>query len=91
LRGIDAVSVRDLDALGDTDLLRATSVGRVLVTADNDFLYLANVTDEHSGIIFDVQEDHSLGDWVKNLELICLIYSPQDMKNRGDYSGIETE
>ena len=40
-RGIDAVCVRDLDQLGDTDvnhLERATDMGRTLVTTDVDFL-----------------------------------------------------
>ena len=40
LRGIDAVCVRDLETLGDSDknhLERATRLGRVLVTSDVDF------------------------------------------------------
>lgn len=44
LRGSDAVSVRDLGTLGDSDeshLERATRLGRVLVTSDVDFLRFA--------------------------------------------------
>lgn len=44
LRGVDSVSVRDTGGLGDKDrdhLTRATREGRVLVTADADFLRMA--------------------------------------------------
>jgi len=70
LRGIDAVSVRDLGRLGESDeshLERATRLGRVLVTSDVDFLRLAAEGIDHAGIVFGVQADHSLGDWVKKL------------------------
>ena len=46
LRGIDAVSARDLGTLGDSDeshLARATRMGRVLVTSDVDFLRFAGI------------------------------------------------
>ena len=42
-RGIDAVTVRDLGLLGDADanhLQRASEMGRVLCTYDQDFLRL---------------------------------------------------
>lgn len=83
LRGIDAVSVRDLGLLGDSDdnhLATATAMSRVLVTSDTDFLVLESQGIEHAGIILGVQEDHSLGDWVKGLELICFVYEAEDMK-----------
>jgi hypothetical protein len=88
LRGVDAVSVRDLGLLGDTDknhLRRAIALGRVLVTTDTDSLTMASTGIEHAGIIFGVQEDHSIGDWVKELELICFVYEPEDMKNRVEF------
>jgi len=88
LRGIDAVSVRDLGLLGDSDdnhLATATAKSRVLVTSDTDFLVLESQGIEHAGIIFGVQEDHSLGDWVKGLELICFVYEAEDMKNRVEF------
>jgi hypothetical protein len=52
-RGVDTVSVRDLDVLGDDDishLERATCMGRVLVTTDVDFLRLATTGAQHSGV-----------------------------------------
>ncbi len=88
LRGIDAVSVRDLNLLGDSDenhLTRALEMGRVLVTSDADFLIMSATQVEHAGIIFGKQEDHSLGDWVKGLELICFIYNAEEMKNHVEF------
>jgi hypothetical protein len=88
LRGIDATSVRDLSLLGDSDdnhLKRAVAMNRVLVTSDTDFLIMASQGYVHVGIIFGVQEDNSLGDWVKGLELICFVYDADDMKNRVEF------
>ncbi|MCB1045091.1 MAG: DUF5615 family PIN-like protein [Acidobacteria bacterium] len=88
LRGIDAVCVRDLGRLGDSDvshLERATILGRVLVTSDVDFLRLAADGADHTGIVFGVLDNHTLGDWVKKLELICFVYSPEDFLNHIEY------
>ncbi len=61
--------------------IRRQLMGRVLVTSDTDFLVMSATEIEHAGIIFGKQEDHSLGDWVKGLELICFVYNADDMKN----------
>ena len=87
-RGIDAVTVRDLGLLGDEDrnhLQRATQMDRVLVTTDVDFLRLAAENFPHQGIIFGIQEDHTIGDWVKRLELVCFVYTPEEMENHVEY------
>lgn len=87
-RGIDIVSVHDLGLTGDSDanhLARATELGRVLVTADVDFLLLAAAGFPHAGIVFGTQEDHSVGDWVRSLELICAVYSDEDMVDHVEY------
>lgn len=87
-RGVDAVSVRDLERLGDADanhLRRATHMQRVLVTTDVDFLRMAAEEVQHEGIVFGIQEDHTIGDWVRNLELLCFVYEPEDMKNHVEY------
>ena len=88
LRGVDAVCFRELGLLGVEDinhLEQATKFGRVLVTTDVDFLRLAAEGIEHVGIIFGIQQNHTIGDWVKNLELICFIYSPSEMENHIEY------
>jgi len=88
LRGIDIVTVRDLDLLGDSDvnhLERAAAMKRVLVTADADFLVMAAEGAKHSGIIYGRQNKHSIGEWVTKLDLICAVYSADEMENHVEY------
>lgn len=87
-RGIDAVTVRDLGRLGDTDanhLLRATNMGYVLCTNDTDYVELATQGIQHGGIIIGQQEKHRVGDWVKGLTLYHAVYTADDMINRLEY------
>jgi hypothetical protein len=87
-RGIDAVTVRDLELLGESDinhLIRATTEGRVLCTHDVDYLDMAFAGVEHAGIIFGQQARHGVGDWVRFLELVHGVYTSEDMKNRLEY------
>lgn len=87
-RGIDVITVRDLNLLGDEDinhLERATQLGRVLCTHDSDYVELATAGINHSGIILGQQHKHTIGDWVKCLELIYTVYSPEEMHNLVEY------
>lgn len=73
LSGIDAVSARSLDRLGDDDrshLQRATQLGRVLCTHDQDFLRLAAEGTTHTGIAFAPQFQASIGGWVRALRTL---------------------
>jgi predicted nuclease of predicted toxin-antitoxin system len=88
LRGIDAVSVRDLGHLGKSDefhLEQATAQGRVLVTSDIDFLQMVSEGVEHPGVVFGDQQSNTIGNWVKGLALICFVLTPDDMKNHVEY------
>jgi hypothetical protein len=89
LRDVDAVSVRDLGTLGESDefhLQRAGELERVLVTTDIDFLQMVAAEGvEHHGVIFGSQQSFSIGDWVKRLELICFVHTPEYMKNHVEY------
>lgn len=88
LRGIDAVSARDLRTLGDSDpeqFERAQAMGCVIVTSDNDFLRMASQNVEHCGIIFGRQQVRGVGEWVKALELVCSVYTADDMLNHVEY------
>ncbi len=81
-KGIEVVTVRDLGRLGDSDenhLARATAMGYVLCTCDSDYLRLAASGVEHAGIVFGRQTRHTIGDWVRGLELLCRVYSAEDM------------
>jgi len=87
-RGIDAVTVRDLGLLGQSDidhLTLAQSTGRVLCTHDADYLDLAQAGTEHTGIIFGQQHKHGVGSWVSFLELVHSVYSAEEMAGRIEY------
>jgi hypothetical protein len=87
-RGIEAVTARDLETLGDTDinhLERATAMGYVLCTYDSDFVKLAAEGAEHAGIIFGHFNQHGIGEWVKGLILYHAAYTAEDMRNRVEY------
>ena len=88
VRGIDAVTVRDLRRLGDSDenhLQRATTDGRVLCTFDTDFIKLAVEGQSHAGIILGQPELHYIGGWVSYLELMHAVFSAEEMRDRIEY------
>lgn len=87
-RNIKAVTVRDLDLLGDTDenhLQRAARMKYVLCTHDTDFIELAQAGIPHAGIVFGIARKHIIGDWVRGLELIFTVYTMDDMRNHIEY------
>lgn len=87
-RGVDAVTVRDLGYLSDTDsnhLERATTLGCVLCTYDTDFVGLALQGFSHAGIVVGHPERHYIGAWVTFLELMDAVLSDTDMVGRVEY------
>jgi hypothetical protein len=71
--GLDVVSAHSLEVLADNDpihLQRASDMGRVLCTYDNDFLRLVKEDVEHSGVVFAQQNKASIGGWVRELRLL---------------------
>lgn len=87
-RGIDVVTVRSLELLGDEDrnhLERAAEMGRVLCTHDTDYYELATSGMEHAGIIIGQPDKHTIGDWVKGLTLVHTVYSAEEMRNRVEF------
>jgi hypothetical protein len=87
-RSIEAITVRDLGLLGDSDinhLYRATEMESVLCTHDSDYVELASSGVGHSGIVFGQQHRHGIGDWVRFLELVHAAYEPGEMRNRIEY------
>jgi hypothetical protein len=75
----------------DDDLLlqRATELGRVLFTQDEDFLRIAKykqrVGHEFAGVVYGHQLGISIGEAISDLELIAKIYEPEAMRNRIEY------
>lgn len=87
-RGIDAVTVRDLGLLGQSDLdhlALARQTERVLCTHDADYLELAQSGANHFGLIFGQQEKHGVGSWVRFLELVHSVYSAEEMAGRIEF------
>jgi hypothetical protein len=87
-RGIEAVTVRELGLLGESDethLQKALTMGYVLCTHDTDFIALAAQGIEHAGIIIGQQEKHYVGEWVNGLTLYHAIHIVEDMYNRVDF------
>ena len=67
-------------------LERATELGRVLFTHDDDFLAIAarwkNEGREHAGIIYVHQLRLSIGEMIDNLEYVALAHSPEELHNQ---------
>ena len=87
-RGVEAVTVRDLGFLGDSDpnhLARATRLGYVLCTHDADYVELAADGVAHGGIVFGQQHKHGVGAWVRFLELLASILEAEEMQDRVEY------
>ena len=80
LQGIDVIR-GPLRAKDTRHLHRATAMGRVVCTEDRDFLRLASSGIEHAGIIRGRQRRHSIGDWVKYLQLVHAACDAEEMRN----------
>ena len=87
-RGIDVVTVRDLNRLGDSDknhLQRAVADNRVLCTFDTDVIKPALDGQSHAGIVLGQPEFHYIGAWVTYLELMHAVLSTEEMRDRIEY------
>jgi predicted nuclease of predicted toxin-antitoxin system len=92
LRGVDVLTAQE-DGSSDLDdsavLDRASLLGRVLVTQDDDFLSEAARRDRAGiaflGVIYAHQMRISIGDTIRDLDLIAKAGSPDDMLNRVEY------
>lgn len=62
-------------------------MGYVVCTYDTDYLRLHAEGVSHTGIVFAVKQNTSVGDWVRGLELICSVYTAADMENHIEYLG----
>jgi predicted nuclease of predicted toxin-antitoxin system len=91
-RGIDCLTAAadGADRLRDEQLLeRATHLGRVLVSNDEDHLVIASAWmlagRDFSGVVYCRQDQLSIGDAVEDLQIIATVLSPSDMLNRIEY------
>jgi predicted nuclease of predicted toxin-antitoxin system len=92
LRGVDVLTAREDEAarLEDPDLLdRATALGRVLFTQDDDLL-VESVRRQRgggsfAGVIYAHQLNVTIGECVECLELIALASEPDEWSNKITY------
>jgi hypothetical protein len=91
-RGIDVLTA-EMDGAADLDddllLDRARALGRVLFTQDMDFLILAQQRTQtgrdFAGIAYAHQLGISIGQAIRDLELLAKVLDPEDMKNCVEY------
>lgn len=91
-RQIDVLTAFE-DAANEFDdeslLRRATSLSRVIFTQDDDFLAIGHqwqMTNQmFSGIIYAHQLKTTIGQAVRDLELVAQIMTPEEMKDRIEF------
>ncbi len=89
LRGVDVLTAQEDSAteISDSELLnRATSLGRVVFTHDQDFLREAARRQRNgqvfAGAIYAHQMKVTIGQCLNDLELIAQVGNPEDLANR---------
>lgn len=92
LRGIDVLTVQEDDRSGISDpqvLERAHGLRRVLFSRDDDLLVLAHECQQNgicfSGVIYSHPQGSSIGDCIRDLELIVTVCSLEDCVNQVQY------
>lgn len=91
-RGVDVLTTQDdgTTTLDDALLLdRATSLGRVLFTEDEDLLAIAQhrqtAGKDFAGVAYAYQLGISIGQAIGDLELLAKALEPAGMRNRVEY------
>ncbi len=91
-RGVDVLTAEEDGSatLDDDELLaRASSIGRVLFSQDADLLALAQLwlqsAREFGGVVYAHQLAISIGQAIRDLELVAKVLDPEDMRNRVEY------
>lgn len=92
MRGVDVVTAYEDDTheFEDPDLLtRATELNRVLFSQDDDLLVEAQRRQHHGidfyGVLFAQQGSASIGQCIKDLELLSILGEEHDVKNQVIY------
>ncbi|MBW4495308.1 MAG: DUF5615 family PIN-like protein [Oscillatoria princeps RMCB-10] len=91
-RGVDVLTVQEDGRTGSPDPIiidRATEIKRVIFTQDRDFLVEANRRQvegvSFAGVIYAHQRLVTIGDCVRDLEIIAKASEPEDLVNRVQY------
>jgi hypothetical protein len=91
-RGVDVLTCSEdgADTWNDADILvRATALGRAVFTQDDDFLVLASDWlkrgQDFAGVIYAHQLRITIGQAIRDLELIAKALEPDDMRNKIEF------
>lgn len=91
-RGVDVLTAQHDNGaqLDDPALMdRTTSLGRVLFSQDEDLLKEASRRQKtgppFSGLVYAHPLGLTIGQAVRDLELVAQVYEPEDMQNRVEY------
>jgi hypothetical protein len=91
-REIEVITAQDdgSSRFEDSKLIdRATALGYVLFSQDEDFLAIVRQRQSSSvffaGLIYGHQLAATVGKYVLDLEVVCKVLEPQDMVNRIEY------
>lgn len=92
LRGVNVITAQEDGRTGTPDpilLDRATELDRVIFTQDDDFLAIANHRQQEginfSGVIYGHQQYVTVGECVRDLEIIAKVNEPEDLFNQVQY------
>ncbi len=87
-RGVDVLTVQEDNRQGTPDsgvLERAIELQRVIFSQDQDFLSEPNLHQSFTGIIYARQTCISIGNCIRDLEIIVKASEPEDLANRVQY------
>jgi hypothetical protein len=92
LRGVGVLTAQEDGRTGTPDpilLDRATELNRTIFTQDDDFLAIANRRQQEginfSGVIYGHQQYVTVGECVRDLEIIAKASEPEDLANQVQY------
>lgn len=92
LRGVDVLTAREdgTNTLPDAKLLdRATDLGRILYSQDDDLLVEADKRlekeIEFSGVVYSHQLNSPIGRCIEDLEIIAKTLMPEEIANRIEF------
>jgi predicted nuclease of predicted toxin-antitoxin system len=91
-RQVDVLTAQEdgTTQVDDEPLLdRAAALNRVLFTQDEDFLTIAGQRQASglffAGLVYGHQQAATIGQYVRDLELVCKVFEPEDMANQIQY------
>ncbi|MFV0446648.1 MAG: DUF5615 family PIN-like protein [Planctomycetaceae bacterium] len=81
-RGYDCTTTADQRMIGSRDEQQAefaVSAGRIIITADQDFLRMASTITDHPGIVFWTKRQH-FGQLIAFLDELCLTSRDDELR-----------